>query len=100
MAHYCADHDPLLLAGHLVCHRCGRAAYPTDAEWFGPRLVIATYPAPCAHHRAGETWLIDLDAPAQVRRWCGARTRTGNPCRQRARPDGSPCYAHRARSSS
>lgn len=88
---YCSDHDPLLAAGRVHCNRCGRAAYPTDAEWFG-ELIMATFPAPCEHARP-YAWLIDPDAFAPSP-WCGRITRFGDPCRRRAPVPGRPCHVH------
>lgn len=95
MTSYCRDHDPILAAGFIACQTCGRRAYPADADWFGP-FVVATFRAACPH--VGDTtWIVDPDAHEPDDR-CGALTvSTGEPCRNRAGPDGGPCHLHRRR---
>ena len=98
MTSYCRDHDPILAAGFIACQTCGRRAYPLDAAWLGA-LVLATYPPPlgCPHVRGG-TWLVDPSRLTPDTRWCGEITAsTGEPCRQRRQPDGSPCRFHTRR---
>jgi hypothetical protein len=94
---YCPEHDPLLLAGHVVCGTCGRRGWPTDADWVDGRQLIATYPPGC-DHQTGGTWLVDPGQLAPDTRWCGVpASSTGEPCRNRRQPDGSPCRLHNRR---
>lgn len=99
-----AEYDPIVQAGVVRCQRCGRVAFPTDAERLDAALIIATYPAPC-HHGRPRTLVIDLDdlpaapvAPelsAYVRgRRCAGRNRSGRPCRAYADPGSDFCQAH------
>lgn len=91
---YCADHDPLLCAGLVTCELCGHVAYPTDAAWLDGRLVMASFPAPCAHVRP-ISGVVDTTQLGRSDLWCHALTRTtGDPCRNRARPGGRPCRIH------
>ena len=90
---YCPDHDPILRAGHVRCHTCGRTAYPADAEWVGDRILVAYAPA-CEHSRP-QAWLVDPAATAPIPDWCIAlAVTTGSPCRKRPRPGSAFCWQH------
>jgi hypothetical protein len=89
---HCPQHDPLLQAGHVQCHRCGRVAYPADAAWVGG-LIIASFPAPC-EHTVPMTWVVDPDhLEEEAPEFCGATTKSGDPCR--IRTGGHRCHHHR-----
>ncbi|RKS10041.1 hypothetical protein DFP74_5788 [Nocardiopsis sp. Huas11] len=90
----CPDHDPLIRAGHVQCHRCGRVAYPTDAAWVGA-LIVASFPATC-EHTDPMSWVVDPDDSEEepLPEFCGALTRSGDPCRIRTHGHGQ-CRHHR-----
>jgi len=41
--------DPLLLAGHMSCRRCGAIGWPEDATWLADDLIVAVYLPGCVH---------------------------------------------------
>lgn len=91
---YCAAHDPILACGVLRCPRCGRTAWPADAEWLPGGLVLATWPPGCGH-RGAVTFVVDPGALARFDDWCSAlAVTTGDLCRNRAAPGSGYCRQH------
>jgi hypothetical protein len=95
--------DSILFAGLASCPMCGRMAYPSDASWLDDRLIVATFPAPCAHSAAR---IVVID-PGQLpptsgdpslhlpgRRCAGRTRRSGRPCRAYAEVGSDFCNLH------
>lgn len=113
---YPPSDDPLLMAGVIRCRRCGRVAFPVEAEWLDEIRFTAVYPRPCSH-AAGAAVVIDLTGLDQAReeapgrdagavfrgdlslyvksRRCAGSNRKGRPCRSYAAPGSRYCQAHR-----
>jgi hypothetical protein len=95
MMAYCPDHDPILAAGYLRCHTCGRAAWPADAEWLGDGTILATYPPACEHLGDAITFVVDPAALDLSPDWCNAiAATTGSLCRNRSAPGARFCHQH------
>jgi hypothetical protein len=102
---YCPEHDPILVAGYNTCTVCGATSYPTDADWMGEELILATFATACRpncprQRNPGRTVLLELGAdPAipevQRPRLCRAiASTTGRPCRGYAQPGSGYCHTH------
>ena len=80
---FCAEHDPLIVAGYLVCDQCQECSYPTSAAWLDDRLIIATFAAGCDH--VDEHARVFDPAHLVPESRCVATTRSGRRCRNQAR---------------
>lgn len=102
---YCPDHDPILVAGFNTCRGCGAKSYPTDADWVGEELILATFTTTCQpgcsrRRDAARTVLLELGADpvipeVQRPRLCRAiASTTGRQCRGYAQPGSGYCHTH------
>jgi hypothetical protein len=105
VSRYCPDDDPIIAAGSITCGACGEQSYPLAAEWFGDRLILATFDQhhtdACRRRHGHGAVLVILDAesddiPAVQRpRMCRAvASTTGRPCRSAAQPGSGYCHWH------
>lgn len=94
--------DSILYAGVASCPECGRVAYPSDARWLDGALIVAFFPAPCAHCPARIMVIDPEKLPATSGdlsrclpgRRCAGHVRSGRPCRAYAEVGSDFCSAH------
>lgn len=94
MSGYCPAHDPILAAGYRWCSPCRAEAFPLDAAWLGPDLILVTYGPLCRHQPDPRTMTVTPSELTPVEDRCAATTRAGTRCRAWPRPGTAYCCQH------
>jgi len=105
---WCPAHDPLILAGFLICGECDEVSYPVDAEWIDVTQILVAFEqahAPrCPHQRQPHLVLVDtmsadqsvplVPQPRRCKGTVGSGPRRDQPCRNPAAAWSRYCAHH------